>query len=277
MLDNDPVAIDLNVDAALLLKDMVGIDSYPPVLAILPNIYDIEDRRRVRAVVAEELTEVGVIEGDKVHPVVEHWLQCLYRPDVELVARILDTGLDGEPKGMLRLSLVRTGETHVLAVRNDDHIVIQSVFQDKQELHTVTAALAAALGPGPAVGFEPVTATLEQFAEVPSDPAERRLALLELGAHPHTAGVLSRVMDEVVRRAEVVMIEHHDGVTTEPEICMSVLDTLSGRIVVTPSVAMDGEVRSTYSPGDDAALHGGIRALTELLPGRSWFGTSRIG
>lgn len=273
----DPVSIELNVDAALLLKDLVGIDHYPPVLALLPNIYRIADRDRVRAAVAAELTEVGVLVDGAVHPVVGHWLQCLYRPDVELVVRIIDTGLDGEPRAMLRLSLVRAGDSHVLAVRNDDHIVIQSVFLEGEQLDTVAAVLSAALGPGRALQFEPVTATRDQVDELPDESDERRRAFAELGAAPHTAGVLSRVLSEVVRRAEVLMIEHHDGERRLPEVCLSVLDTLSGRIVVTPRLTLEGRICSTYAPGDDAALRAGIAALAELLPGRSWFTTSRTG
>ncbi|MFE7801070.1 ESX secretion-associated protein EspG [Nocardia sp. NPDC057440] len=277
-MDTDPVAIDLNVDAALLLQDMVGIDSYPQVLVIKPNIYRVADRDRVRAVVAKELTEVGIIEGDRVHPTVEHWLQCLYRPDMELVARILDTGLgDDGSKGMLRFSLVRRGDTHVLAVRCDDNIVIQSVFQEGRDLESVSAALQAALGYNQILRFQPLTATMDEFAEVPGDQDERRRALLDLGAHPQTASVLSRVLDEVQRRAEIVMIEHQDGGSARTEVCVSVLDTLSGRLIVTPSKAMDGQMWSTYAPGDDAAVHTGVGALIELLPGRSWFDTSRIG
>ncbi|WP_330257069.1 ESX secretion-associated protein EspG [Nocardia sp. NBC_00565] len=276
-METDPIAIDLNVDAALLLQDMAGIDSYPPVLALLPNVYKLDDLERVRAVVAQELTEVGIIDGDRVHPVVEDWLQCLYRPDMELVARVLDTGLDGETQGMLRMSLVRHGETHVLAVRHDDEVVIQPVFQQGRQLDTICAAVTAALGACPALSFEPMTASQAELGEVPADQDECRRALLELGAQPHTAGVLSRVLDEVVRRAEIVVIEHQDGNEQRPKFCVSVLDTLSGRVIVTPSVAMDGEVRSTYAPGDDAALYAAIGALVELLPGRSWFDTSRVG
>jgi hypothetical protein len=259
-----------------LLKEMVGIDSYPPVLALLPNIYRLEDRDRVHAVVTEELTEAGIIDGDSVHPVVEHWLRCLYRPDVELVARILATGVDGEPQGMLRFSLVRSGDTHVLALRCDDEVVIQTMFQDRQNLDNVTAALAAALGPAEVLRFTPMTTTVEQLREVPSEPDERRQALLELGAQPHTAAVLTRAFAEVARRAEILVIEHQDGVSAQTEVSVSVLDTLSGRLIVTPSRAMDGELWSTFAPGDDAALRSGIGALIDLLPGRSWFDTSRV-
>ncbi|MEU1998416.1 ESX secretion-associated protein EspG [Nocardia gamkensis] len=268
--------MDLNVDAALLLKELVGIDSYPPVLALLPNIYRLEDRERVHAVVAQELTEVGIIDGDRVHPVVEHWLRCLYRPDMELVARILATGVDGEPQAMLRFSLVRSGDTHVLALRCDDNVVIQTMYQDGQNLDTVTAALTAALGPAEALRFTPMTTTVEQLREVPSEPDERRQALLELGAQPHTATVLTRALDEVERRAEILVIEHRDGSPPETDVSVTVLDTSSGRLIVTPSRAMDGEIWSTFAPGDDAALRSGIGALIDLLPGRSWFDTSRL-
>ncbi|WP_280453050.1 ESX secretion-associated protein EspG [Nocardia cyriacigeorgica] len=147
-MEADPVAIDLNVDAALLLKDLVGIDSYPPVLALLPNIYNLEDRDRVRAVVAEQLAEAGILVDDRVHPAVAQWLRCLDRPDVELVVRIVETGAGGETPGMLRMSLVRTGESHVLALRNDDYVVIQPVFHEGRQLNTVAGGRGGGGGGG---------------------------------------------------------------------------------------------------------------------------------
>ncbi|WP_345497739.1 ESX secretion-associated protein EspG [Nocardia callitridis] len=271
----DPVSVTVNVDAALLLQTMVGIDAYPSVLALTPNIYDDDDRDRVHKVVLGELVEAGVIEDDRVHPAITGWLECLYRPDVELVARIVDTGRDESPQAMLRMSFVRRGESTVLAVRSGDEVVFQTVYHPDRELHTLAAVVVAAMGSNPALSFAPMTATLDEFTEVPPQQDERRQALLELGAPPHTASVLSRVLDEVTRRAEIVMFEYHDGTQAQPRLSLSVLDTPSGRIVVTPRVAMDGTVWSTYAPGDDAAVHAGVAALVELLPGRSWFDTSR--
>jgi hypothetical protein len=273
--DADPVAIDLNVDAALALQDLAGIDSYPPVLAVLPNVFADADKERVRAAVAGELAEAGILVDGVVHPVVSHWLHCLYRPDTELVVRILDTELRHELAGMLRMSLVRSGRTHVLAVRCDDHIVIQQVAG--YTLDDVAATLSAALGPCPPLGFEPVTVTFDQLTELPAEPDGRRRALVELGAVPHAATVLSRAWDQVEREAEVVMIEHRDGEQPRPKVCVSVLDTSPGRVVVIPRVALDGQVRATYTPGGDAAVQEAIRALVDLLPGRDWFGASRSG
>ncbi|GAA5104361.1 ESX secretion-associated protein EspG [Nocardia iowensis] len=274
-VDADPVVIDLNVDAALALMTLAGIDEYPAVLALLPNVFRVEDQERVHAVMVEELAHAGILDDDGVHPRVRHWLQCLYRPDMELVARIVDTGVDCGPQAMLRMSLVRRDDTHVLALRCDDHVVIQPVFVEGRQLPPITGVVAAALGPREPLRFEPMSATLQQFTDVPSEPDERRQVLRELGAGAHTAAVLTRALGEVVRRAEVLMVEHRDGGSTQTEVCVSVLDTLSGRILVTPSRAVDGRIWSTYAPGDGAAVHASIGSLLELLPGRSWFDTVR--
>ncbi|MGW4241949.1 ESX secretion-associated protein EspG [Nocardia sp. NPDC004722] len=274
-MNDDPVAVDLNVDAALVLATMVGIDAYPPVLALMPNIYRLDDRDRVHAVVAAQLEEAGVLDGGHVHPVVQHWLRCLSRPDVELVVRIVEPGPDPKHGKMLRLTLVRRGDTHVLAVRCDDHVTVQQVFTEGDRIEHLTAALLSALGPADVPVFEPFTATAEQLATVPAEPGDRRRALLELAASPQTASLLTRAMDEVIRRAEVLMTEHRDGVIAVPDLCVSVLDTSGGRIAALPARALDGQLRTTFLPGDETALHAGIRALVDLLPGASWHAPSR--
>ena len=275
----DPVSVDLNVDAALVLKDMVGIDSYPVVLAIMPNIFRITDRDRVRAAVTEQLTADGIVSGGRVDPVVAGWLRCLERPDTELAVRVIDTGRGGHTRTMLRLALVRRGEQHVLAVRCDDEVVVQSVFHRGSQLDTLTAVLESVLGEYPVLDFDPFTADDPEAGEPPQDSDGVRAGLRELGATPRTANVLTRALGEIVRQAEVLMIEHRDGGPETPDftICMNVLDTFSGRFVITPSVTLDGRTRKTFRPGDHAALHSGINTLAELLPGSSWFHTARTG
>ncbi|MGV9411215.1 ESX secretion-associated protein EspG [Nocardia sp. NPDC003693] len=274
-MNDDPIAIDLNADAALALLELAGVDSYPPVLALLPTVFDPADHARVRAEVRARLTEIGVLDNGVPHPEVVRWVRCLHRPDVELAARIVDGAPVAEAPSMLRFCLVRSGAAHVLALRCDDHVVIQPVYVDGDRLEAVAAALLAVLGSSSAQDFRPVTASLEEFAAVPADPAERRRALVELGAEPHTAALLTRAITETARRAEIVMMAHRDGAPAAAELCLSVLDTAAGRIVVIPATALDGQIRSTYLPGDDVAVHAGLRALADLLPGHSWFEFSR--
>lgn len=275
----DPVSVDLNVDAALALKDMVGIDTYPLVLAIMPNIFRISDRDRVRSAVVEQLTADGIVSGGEVDPVVAGWLRCLERPDTELAVRVIDNGRAGHVPTMLRLSFVRSGERHVLAVRCDDEVVIQSVFHKGSQLDTLTAVLESVLGEYPVLDFDPLTAADPEAGDPPQDADGVRAGLRELGATARTANVLTRALGEIVREAEVLMIEHRDGGPETPDftICMKVVDTFPGRFVITPSVTLDGRTRSTFRPGDHAALHSGINTLAELLPGGSWFNTARTG
>jgi len=275
----DPVSVDLDVDAALVLKDLVGIDNYPLVLAIMPTIFRISDRDRVRAAVVDQLTADGIISGGEVDPVVAGWLRCLARPDTELAVRVIDNGRGGHAPTMLRLSFVRGGEQHVLAVRCDDEVVIQSVFHKGPQPDTLTAVLESVLGEYPKLDFDPFTSVDAEPDDPPQDSDGVRAGLRDLGATPRTANVLTRALGEIVRQAEVLMIEHRDGGPETPDftICMNVLDTLSGRFVITPSVALDGRMHKTFRPGDRAALHSGINTLAELLPGSSWFDTARTG
>ncbi|WP_067721562.1 ESX secretion-associated protein EspG [Nocardia yamanashiensis] len=267
---NDPVTVELNVDSALLLKQLVGIDSYPAQLALYSDIHRLADRDRVNSRVAEQLTAVGLLDDGRVNPVVAHWLHCLDRPDVELVAYIVNIGQESAG-ATLSMSLVRRDDSHVLAMRCDDHVVFQSVFVEGDRIDVLTAALSSVLGSATAPAFEPITANRDEWATLPTDPDGRRRVLSELGATSRAANILARTLDRVERHAEVLMVEHRDGDTTLPEVSLSVIDTAEGRIVVMPKRSLDGRIQMTYMPGDDGVLHAGVRALVESLPGQSWF------
>lgn len=283
-VETDPVAIDVNVDAALVLKDLVGIDSYPQVLMLRPNIFRVDHREQVHAVVRNQLVDAGIIvrdadgdevAGDRVHPHVAEWLHCLDRPDMEMVVRIVDLGPDRTPLTMLRMSLVRRDDLHVLAVRLEDHLVIQQVYNDTKQLGTISAALLAALGPKPALRFTSFTATQAQLREVEGTAEDVRQAFVELGAERHAATVVARALNEPTRRAEVVLGQYSVDGRVQPRISLTVVDSEAGRMVVTPRYGIDDQLWTTYLPGDDAAVHAGIAALVELLPVRSWFDTRR--
>lgn len=275
-METDPVALELNVDAALVLKSLVGIDAYPSVLALLPNIFSGEDRKRVHAIVLDQLADAGIVENDRVHPHVVTWLEALYRPDMELTARVMDFGSDQKFTAMLRMALVRAGNTHVLALRCDDEVVIQPVFHEGAHTGFLAAALESVLGDAPTVQFEPITATVDLLSTITeADPDSIAAGLRELGAERYAAKVVARTLTEVTRRAEILITEHHDGGSARTERAVTVIDSAEGRIIATPRIAIDGKVWSTVAPGDTATLHSSITGLLEMLPGKSWFDTSR--
>jgi hypothetical protein len=270
-VERDPVAIRLNVDAALVLRAAAGIDDYPFVLVLMPNIVDLDNQERVNRAVLEELIRAGIVfEDGEVHPHIAHWLRCLDRPDVELAVRIVETGA---APAVLRMALVRCDQTHVLAVRNDDQLVIQSLFAVPGQLNTLSAAVLAGMGACPPARFGAFTARWDLVAEATGTPEEVGRVWRELGADPAAARLLSAA--EVVRAAEIVAYEHHDGLQAQPGLIVQLLDTREGRIVVSPSVSADGAIWLRYAPGDNAEFAGAIAGLMDLLPGGSWFETSR--
>lgn len=276
MRSSDPVAVELNVDAALLLQSLIGIEGYPDVLALLPNVFDFQDEARVQAVIGRRLTETGIIDGGRVHPRIAYWLRCLHRPDMELAARILDLDLDvraadRRPRAMLRMSLVRSGDTHVLATRCNDDLVIQQLDTGSQPLRTAAAVLATALGPAEPLPFDSVTAPLDRLSDLPDDPPDEiRHAWRKFGASNRTATVLATVTSVVQRSADITMIEHQDGRSVETPTGASIFDTPAGRIVAMPSRGIDEQLWCTFTSGDSAALEAAVTALVQLLPARSW-------
>jgi hypothetical protein len=272
-----PVAVDLNVDAALVLRSLVGIDGYPAVLALRPNIFDPHDQERVRGVVLERLAHERIVEGGRVQPTVARWLRCLGRPDIELAGEIFDAEPGRpEPIDHLQMSLVRAGDTHVLAIRHDDQLVIQQLFTGDWPLKTAAAALRAALGPRPPLRFDPLVAPADELTDVPVDsPAQARRAYLRLGATRQTASALAALRCEVTRWAGIMMVEHHDGSSTQSAGWAGVFDAPTGRAVMAPTIGVDGQVWSTYAPGDDSAIERALGSLVESLPSGSWTTTRR--
>lgn len=275
-MESNPVAIELNVDAALVLQTLVGIEAYPLVLAVVPNIADWDDVERVYRAVLAELVQSGIVSPDgEVHPQVAEWLRCLYRPDVELAVRVVQAGSGDGALAVLRMSLVRCADRHVLAVRNDDRLVIQSVYSAPGRLSTLSAAVLAGMGKCPPALFEPWTAPVELTADVITAVADdRRRIWRELGADATCARILTEAA--VIQAAEIVAYEYHDGRIGNPENCVKILDTAEGRLVVSPRSSAAGGHWLHYSPGDTAAVHRAIASLIEMLPAGNWFETSRV-
>jgi hypothetical protein len=57
---------------------------------------------------------------------------------------------------------------------------------------------------------------------------------------------------------------------------VSIVDAREGRVLVSPSLAFDGEWVSTFAPGTPFAIAGAIKQLTALLPDAGWFSEHRL-
>lgn len=272
-----PVAVDLNIDAALLLRQLAGIDGYPSQLMVSTTVFDPDDQIRVDNVVRGQLSRAGILVGDKVQPRVAHWLRCLDRPDVELSGDVFDERGDAEDERYtLRICLVRHGDTHVLALRNDDHLVVQEIFTGGRPAQALAAILGGVLGRRRPRRLEPWSAPAEVFDTLPADSVDSaHRALLKAGAPHGIAGSVARVKHEATLWAGFLMHEYHDGGRTTTPGWAGVFDTQKGRVVTVPSRGLDDRIWTTLLPGDDTALDRAVTSLVSLLPGGSWTDPTR--
>lgn len=268
-------AAHLSVDSALFIKRLMGIDSLPPVLALMDNVYYPEDQARVDDETVPLLVEAGLIDIDGVvDPTVASWMRVLERPDIEVTLRGM------QEDRMRRAVVARQGETHVLALRRNDELTIQAVWSTTNSLDDVVATpiwaamreTAEVLAPAPAE-FESVTLPLEQVTDLAasSTPGDMIRSLRgELGVDVHTAKILNEVSAYSGQRCEIAMRENRGIQTVDTKAGVFVADTSYGRVL--SAVGRQGSrLWVTYGPGTFARFRAAMADLVQLTPSRNWF------
>lgn len=268
-------AAHLSVDSALFIKRLMGVDSLPMVLALMDNVYYPQDQVAVDDVTVPLLVESKLIDiHGVVDPTLASWMRVLERPDIEVTLRAM------QEDRMRRAVVARQGETHVMALRRDDELVIQGVWSTTQSLDDVVStplwsAMRVSeeiLAPPPAE-FETVTRPLEQIAELSasSTPGDMLRALRgELGVDVQTAKILNEVSAYSGQRCEIVMRENRGIQTVETKAGVFVADTSYGRVV--SAVGKQGShLWVTFGPGTYARFRAAMADLVQLTPSRNWF------
>lgn len=274
-------AAHLSDDSALFIKRLMGIDSLPPVLALMDNVYFPDDQARVDDVTVPLLIEAGLIDlNGAVDPTLASWMRVLERPDIEVTLR----GMQDDR--MRRAIVARQGDTHVMALRRNDELVIQAVWSTTESLDDVVSTpiwsamreSADVLAPPPAE-FESVTLPLEQVAQVSaaSAPGDMIRALRgELGVDVQTAKILNEVSAYSGQRCEIVMRENCGIRTVDTKAGVFVADTSYGRVL--SAVGRQGShLWVTFGPGTFARFRAAMADLVQLTPSRNWFATQGAG
>jgi hypothetical protein len=271
-------AAHLSVDGALFLMRLLNIDSLPPVLALMDNVYFAADQRVVDDITVPILVAHGFIDPQtgRVEPTVEAWLRVLERPDIEVELRAM------EDNRMRRAVVARRGAEHVLAVRRDEEVVIQGVWSQGNSLEgAVAAPLWAALRPcaelaaPPPAEFDTITMTLPQAQALAANPPGDMIRELrrELRVDPATARLLNEVSRYAGQRAEIVMRESRGIEMVQTPAGVLVADTSMGRVI--SAVRRSGPaVAVTFGPGTFARFKTAMADLAGLTPSRDWFAAS---
>lgn len=209
-------------------------------------------------------------------------MRVLERPDIEVTLR------GGMQEDRMRRAVVaRRGDTHVMALRRNDELVLQAVWSTTNSLDDVVSTpiwsamreSAEVLAPPLPAQFEPVTLPpLDQVAELSasSTPPGDMLRTLrgELGVDVQTAKILNEVSSYTGQRCEIVMRENRGIQTVDTKAAVGgVADTSFGRVV--SAVGGHGS-RSrlwvTFGPGTYARFRAAMADLVQLTPpSRDWF------
>ncbi|OBH60340.1 ESX secretion-associated protein EspG [Mycobacterium sp. E2479] len=286
-MDRAPNAVELTVDHAWFIAETIGAGSFPWVLAITSPYRDAAERSAFLDRQKAELTELGLVsEGGLVNPAVAEWIKVVCFPqrwlDMRYIGPAKDTGAEGDA-GLLRgIVAQRTGvagkpSITVVALRSAQ--LITFTVMDIDHPRALVPVLTVGLANRAPARFDEFSMPMRVGAR-----ADERLrsgaplaeVLDYLGIPQSARKVVESVFEGPRSYVEIVAGCRCDGRHSTTEVGMSIVDAREGRVLVSPSLAFDGEWVSTFAPGTPFAIAVAIEQLTALLPDAGWFGEHRL-
>ncbi|MFG1934317.1 ESX secretion-associated protein EspG [Mycobacterium sp. NPDC048908] len=261
-------AIELTADSAWFLAESCGAGSFPWVLAITQPYTEQAQCAAFAAAQTGQLTRMSVMTADgAVDPTVSQWIRTTCRPAQWLELRFVRGR--GE---LLRGVIARRDDRTVVALRAADLVTFTAM--DVDHPHALVPVLAAGLARQPPARFDEFS--LPARVGTHADEQLRNGARLQdvmdhLGIPVSARPVVEAAFDRRRTYVEVLAGQHRDGHRITTDVGVSIVDTLQGRILVSPAQAYDGEWVSTFAPGTPLAIATAVDRLTATLPDGSWF------
>jgi hypothetical protein len=259
-LVDDVVGVEVTVDGRLVIADRLHLVDFPAALGIRPNIPQEDLRNLVWDQVGRDLTAQGVLDhSGHPHPAVAAMVDALSRPDRTLEGRWWRRDAGGV---MVRFSVCRKGNRHVIVVRDGDLLVLQVVAPQVGLAGMVTAVL----GPAEAANVEPLTGVASELAACTT-----AAQLAAYGIGPASARSYAEIIADPSSWVEIVAGQRHPGgTTTQTDVAAGVLDSPRGRVVSLPR-RVGGELYGSFLSGTQQNLQRTLDGLLEFLPARAWF------
>ncbi|MGO4615831.1 ESX secretion-associated protein EspG [Nocardia sp. 2YAB30] len=254
-------------DGLLTVSELLGVQTFPAVLAVVQRHDRIETWRAAREEARSTLASTGVIDdyGD-VDAELAAALHVFARPDRQLVARV------HRSDGVRRVCLARRGREHAVAFRAADEFDIRSVWGDED--HAVLARpFLSALGPSTPAGiaaFGGLAGQLRERMDAARTSGDFTDIAFHFGRAEREAVAFGMAMAGCHTHTEIAAYHHRDGVATRTAAAVAVYDTARGRIVAAPTRTADYQTWFTFAPGTDHRVTQSISALIGLLPGERW-------
>jgi hypothetical protein len=257
---DDVVGVEVTIDGLLVLADKLNLMDFPISMGIRQNIPMLELRDMVWDQVTRDLTAQGILNvfGDP-HPEVAAMVDTLSRADRTIEGRWWRRDAGGK---MVRFTVCRKGDRHVVAARDGDMLVLQRVASQVGLAGMVNVVLGSAT---PA-DVEPLTGVASRLGEC-TTPNQ----LAQFGIAPPSARIYADAIAEPKSWVEITANQRHDGGTvTQTDVAAGVLEARQGRIVSIPR-RVNGELYGSFLPGTTENLQRALDGLMEFLPARSWF------
>jgi hypothetical protein len=286
-MSSEPNAVELTVDQAWFIAETIGAGSFPWVLAITTPYSDAAHRSAFFESQKAELVRMGVVRADGVvNQAVADWVRVVCFPDRWLDLRYLGpnpaSGSAGSGELLRGIVAQRAGtggeaRKTVVALRNAQLVTFTAM--DVDDARALVPVLCVGLAQRPPARFEAFSLPTRVGAR-----ADERLrsgtSLAEvvdyLGIPESARPVVESVFAGPRSYVEIVAGCRRDGRHDTTEVGMSVVDTVAGRVLVSPSRAFDGEWVSTFRPGTPFAIAVAFEQLTAGLPDGQWFPHQRL-
>ncbi|WP_421842680.1 ESX secretion-associated protein EspG [Mycobacterium sp.] len=286
-----PNAVELTVDNAWFIAETVGAGSFPWVLAITTPYSDAAQRNAFFDSQRDELNRMGLLSDDGsqngvVNPAVGDWIKTVCFPDRWLDLRYVGpASADGDSellRGIVAQQAGGTGKAPgaartVVALRSAQLITLTAM--DIDDPRALVPVLGAGLAQRPPARFDEFSLPMRVGAR--ADEQLRSGAALRdvvdyLGIPASARPVVEAVFAGPRSYVEIVAGCRRDGEHSTTEVGVSIVDTIAGRVLVSPSRAFDGEWISTFRPGTTFAIAVAIEQLTAGLPDGQWFPGQRL-
>jgi hypothetical protein len=277
-MTNEPNAVELTVDQAWCIAETIGAGTFPWVLAITTPYSDAAERGAFLAAQTAELAHLGMVSADgAINRAVADWLRVVCFPERWLDLRFVGSAAVSGSEDLLRGIIARRGGKTVVALRNAQLVTFTAM--DIHDARALVPILGVGLAQRPPARFDQFSLPAQVGAR--ADERLRNGAPLTevldyLGIPRSARDVVESVFTGPRSYVEVVAGCHHDGRHTTTEVGMSIVDTVVGRVLVSPSRAFDGEWISTFSPGTAFDVAVAVEQLTGQLPDGHWFEGHRL-
>ncbi|OBK13727.1 ESX secretion-associated protein EspG [Mycobacterium asiaticum] len=262
-LADDVVGVEVTIDGMLVIADRLHLVDFPVVLGIRQNIPQEDLRDVVWDQVRRDLATQGVLDHNgQPHPAVATMVDTVSRADRTLECRWWRRDQGGSAGGvMVRFTVCRKDDTHVIAVRDGEMLVLQLVAPQVG----LAGMMTVVLGSAEPANVEPLTGVASELAECTT-----AAQLSRHGVPPAQARIYTEIVSNPTGWVEIIATQRHPGgTTTHTPAAAGVLDSEHGRLVSLPR-RVGGELYGSFLPGTQQNLQRALESLLELLPAGSW-------